>query len=62
MTIFELETEIEVLNESLLEAEELTDAYAKEIERLRYRISLLENHLHRYGISFDDIDVLTDVE
>ena len=49
-------TEIEVLNETLDEAEELTNELNTQIANLQERNRLLENRLRSYGIDYDDID------
>lgn len=54
-------TEIQVLNEALNEAEELTTELNSQIDRLLKRNELLENCLLDYGISFEYIDNLLDV-
>ncbi|MDO4803055.1 MAG: hypothetical protein Q4A15_12890 [Prevotellaceae bacterium] len=54
-------TEIQVLNEALNEAEELTNELNSQIDRLLKRNELLENCLLDYGISFEYIDNLLDV-
>ena len=61
-TVSELETEIEVLNEALTEADELTASYVEQIKYLSERNRLLENRLNSYGIGFDDIDRFLDAE
>ena len=61
-TVSELETEIEVLNEALTEADELTASYVEQIKYLSERNRLLENRLNSYGIGFDDIDCFLDAE
>ena len=61
-TFSELETEIEVLNEALTEADELTASYIEQIQYLSERNRLLENRLNSYGIGFDDIDCFLDAE
>ena len=61
-TVSELETEIEVLNEALTEADELTASYIEQIKYLSERNRLLENRLNSYGIGFDDIDRFLDAE
>ena len=61
-TVSELETEIEVLNEALTEADELTASYVEQIKYLSERNRLLENRLSSYGIGFDDIDRFFDAE
>ena len=61
-TVSELETEIEVLNEALTEADELTASYVEQIKYLSERNRLLENRLNIYGIGFDDIDCFLDAE
>ena len=54
-------TEIQVLNEALNEAEELTTELNSQIDRLLKRNELLENCLLDYGISFEYFDNLLDV-
>ncbi|MDO5444068.1 MAG: hypothetical protein Q4F31_00415 [Eubacteriales bacterium] len=58
MTFEVAAVEIEVLNEELREAEELSDGLNTQIAYLKERNRLLENRLRSYGIDYDDIEDL----
>jgi len=56
----DMEIEIQVLNEALREAEELTDGLNAELEIYRRKVNLLESLLDRNGISYRAEYILLD--